>query len=147
MTAAAAISESGNGFAVSVPTAAGDGGPGTISMPGLPSGRLDGLKRDRGELRRQLLCLQEARSELEQPAAELQRLEAERQAIELETAEAVASWASAGCAGARPLSDPKRLADIAKRREAARGGLRGELRGDWRNREAADRIAPAARSA
>jgi hypothetical protein len=111
MTAAAATLERSAGLTVPDCSAvtAGDGGPGTISMPGLPSGRLNGLKKERSALRTRLSRLEEARDELEAPGRLLEELEAERQAVELETAGAVSDWVSRGCEDARPVSDARRL--------------------------------------
>jgi hypothetical protein len=82
MTAAAATLERSAGRVVPC-VVAGDGGaqPGQ-SPPAAPSShRLDALKRERNELRKQLSRLQEARAELEGPGLELQGLEAEAKAL------------------------------------------------------------------
>jgi hypothetical protein len=126
MTAAILAESTGsaahNGSAAASPRGVpGDGGTGGVRQLPVPSSLLTGLKRERNTLRKQLERLQEARVELEEPSRVLADIEAEQQSLELETAEAIAAWAAAGCAGARPALDPAaRLSDIAKRLDAAR---------------------------
>jgi hypothetical protein len=114
MTVAAAATSGSAGPVVPLPGQASDGGLGGGSTPpGLPSGRLVELKRERNTFRKQLERLQVARASLELPANELLRIDDERQALELQTAGAVSDWVSCGCEGVRPVSDAGRVSESA----------------------------------
>jgi hypothetical protein len=108
----------GNGTAVLVPTALGDGGA-AASAPLAPPSALDGLKHERAQLCSRLERMRAARDELEAPANELQRIDDERHALELANAGAVSDWVSRGCEGSRPALDPGRLSSVDRRREIA----------------------------
>jgi hypothetical protein len=99
----------GNGFAVSVPIAAGDGGAPGQSPPAAPSSRLGELKCERAQLFSRLERMRAARDELEAAANELQRIDDDWHALELANAGAVSDWVSRGCEGSRPVLDPGRL--------------------------------------
>jgi hypothetical protein len=106
MTASAATLERSAGRTVPDCSAvtAGDGGPGGISRPpGLPSSRLDGLKKERSDLRARLGRMRAARDELAAPARALDNIEAEQRAAESDIAGALSAWAQSGCDGHRPV--------------------------------------------
>jgi chromosome segregation ATPase len=106
---------SGASGAVSVPGAAGEGGPGAQEPPG-PSSHLAELKHERAKLRKRLPKLEKARAS---PSLELAEIESERRLLDDDSAARLSDWARGGCNGAQPIPYATRIDDIARRHEAA----------------------------
>jgi hypothetical protein len=90
------------------PGAVSDGAPGQSPL-GAPSHRLDALKHERAELRRQISRLLEARGELEAPSLRLAEIEAERRLLDDDHTARLSACVASGCSGPQPAPDQTRI--------------------------------------
>jgi hypothetical protein len=86
----------------------------------MSSRELDHAKAERQLLRSELAKLASRREKLSEASVALAAAERARDAFEASESDAVSKWASAGCAGSRPIPDTERHVELTRAVTAAR---------------------------